>query len=63
MVLENYTPRVMEQFGLGWDALHELNPALTMVRIPAFGLDGPWRDRTGFAQTMEGITGMAWVTG
>ncbi len=34
-----------------------------MVRMPAFGLDGPWRDRTGFAQTMESISGMAWVTG
>jgi len=63
VLLENFTPRVMEQFGLGWDTLHELNPALTMVRLPAYGLDGPWRDRTGFAQTMEGITGMAWVTG
>jgi len=34
-----------------------------MVRMPAFGLDGPWRDRTGFAQTMEQVSGMAWVTG
>ena len=34
-----------------------------MTRMPAYGLDGPWRDRTGFAQTMEAITGMAWVTG
>ena len=34
-----------------------------MVRMPAFGLTGPWRDRPGFAQTMEQITGMAWVTG
>jgi len=34
-----------------------------MVRMPAFGLDGPWRDRTGFAQTMECLTGMAWLTG
>lgn len=63
VVVENYTPRVMEQFGLAWDRLHELNPRLIMVRMPAFGLDGPWRDRTGFAQTMECISGMAWVTG
>jgi crotonobetainyl-CoA:carnitine CoA-transferase CaiB-like acyl-CoA transferase len=63
VLLENFTPRVMEQFGLGWDTVHELNPALTMVRLPAYGLDGPWRNRTGFAQTMEGITGMAWITG
>jgi crotonobetainyl-CoA:carnitine CoA-transferase CaiB-like acyl-CoA transferase len=34
-----------------------------MVRMPAFGLDGPWRDNVGFAQTMEQMTGMAWVTG
>jgi crotonobetainyl-CoA:carnitine CoA-transferase CaiB-like acyl-CoA transferase len=62
-VLENYTPRVMEQFGLGWDRVHSVNPRAVMVRMPAFGLDGPWRDRTGFAQTMECIAGMAWVTG
>ena len=34
-----------------------------MIRMPAFGLDGPWRDRVGFAQTMEQATGMAWMTG
>ncbi|MFN8643093.1 MAG: CoA transferase [Candidatus Binatia bacterium] len=33
-----------------------------MVR-DAFGLDGPWRDRVGFAQTMEQLSGMAWLTG
>jgi crotonobetainyl-CoA:carnitine CoA-transferase CaiB-like acyl-CoA transferase len=63
VLLENFTPRVMEQFDLGWEVLHERNPRLVMVRLPAYGLSGPWRDRTGFAQTMEGITGMAWVTG
>ncbi len=63
IVVENYTPRVMDQFGLGWDRLHAINPRLIMVRMPAFGLDGPWRERTGFAQTMECITGMAWLTG
>jgi len=31
--------------------------------MPAFGLDGPWRDNVGFAQTMEQMTGLAWVTG
>ena len=51
------------QFGLGWERIHEVNSDLVMVRMPAFGLDGPWRDRTGFAQTMEQISGLAWVTG
>jgi crotonobetainyl-CoA:carnitine CoA-transferase CaiB-like acyl-CoA transferase len=31
--------------------------------MPAWGLTGPWRDRSGFAQTMEQATGLAWVTG
>ena len=62
-VVENFTPRVMENFGLGWDEVHEANPRAVMVRMPGFGLDGPWRDRTGFAQTMEQVTGMAHVTG
>jgi crotonobetainyl-CoA:carnitine CoA-transferase CaiB-like acyl-CoA transferase len=34
-----------------------------MVRMPAFGLDGPWRDRPGFATTMEQLSGMCWTTG
>jgi crotonobetainyl-CoA:carnitine CoA-transferase CaiB-like acyl-CoA transferase len=63
VLLENFTPRVMENFDLGWETLHATNPRLVMVRLPAYGLHGPWRDRTGFAQTMEGITGMAWITG
>ena len=63
VLVENYTPRVMDQFGLGWDRVREINPDLVMTRMPAFGLDGPWRDNTGFAQTMECISGMAWLTG
>ena len=62
-VIENFSPRVMDQFGLGADALLELKPGLVVVRMPAFGLTGPWRDRVGFAPTMEQIAGLAWVTG
>lgn len=63
VVVENFSPRVMEQFGLGARALLDLNPRLVVVRMPAFGLTGPWRDRVGFAPTMEQIAGLAWVTG
>ena len=63
VVVENFSPRVMDNLGLGWATLHALNPRLVMVRMPAFGLDGPWRDRVGFAQTMEQTSGMAWITG
>ncbi len=63
LVLENFSPRVMENFRLQWDVVRAANPRAIMVRMPAFGLDGPWRDRVGFAQTMEQATGMAWMTG
>jgi crotonobetainyl-CoA:carnitine CoA-transferase CaiB-like acyl-CoA transferase len=62
-VIENFSPRVMDHFGLGADALLALKPELVVVRMPAFGLAGPWRDRVGFAPTMEQIAGLAWVTG
>jgi len=61
-LIENFSPRVFDRFGLGWEAVHELNRQLIMVRMPAFGLDGPWRDYVGFAQTMDQFTGLAWLT-
>jgi crotonobetainyl-CoA:carnitine CoA-transferase CaiB-like acyl-CoA transferase len=61
--VENFSPRVMNNLGLVYDELARLNPRLILVRMPAFGLDGPWRDRVGFAQTIEQTTGMAWLTG
>lgn len=63
VVIENFSPRVMDQFGLTADVLLEVNPKLVVARMPAFGLDGPWRDRVGFAPTMEQLAGLAWVTG
>ena len=63
VLLENFSPRVAERFALTPERLHALNPRLVLCRMPAFGLDGPWRDRVGFAQTMEQVTGMAWITG
>jgi len=63
VVIENFSPRVMDQFGLTADVLLKVNPRLVVARMPAFGLDGPWRDRVGFAPTMEQIAGLAWVTG
>jgi len=63
VVVENFSPRVAEKFGLNFDFLKSLNSQIVYMRMPAFGLSGPWRERVGFAQTMEQVTGMAWVTG
>jgi crotonobetainyl-CoA:carnitine CoA-transferase CaiB-like acyl-CoA transferase len=62
-VLENFSPRVLGNFGLEWERIQEINPRCLLVRMPAFGLSGPWRDNVGFAQTMEQVTGLAWITG
>ncbi len=63
VVIENFTPRVLEQFGLTYERFREARPDIIMVRMPGFGLDGPWRDRPGFAASMEQVSGLAWVTG
>ena len=63
VIVENYSPRVLESWGLDWPGVRDLNPQAIMVRMPAFGLTGPWRDRTGFAMTMEQVSGMAWISG
>ncbi|MGD9996414.1 MAG: CoA transferase [Ilumatobacteraceae bacterium] len=63
VVIENFTPRVLDHFDLDDGALRGVNPRLIVVRMPAFGLDGPWRNRGGFAQTMEQVSGLASLTG
>lgn len=63
IVIENFSARVLENLGIGWDWLHALNPKAILMRLPAFGLDGPWRDRTGFAMTIEQVSGLGWRTG
>jgi len=63
VVVENFSARVMEHFGLGWETLRQINPRLIMLRMPAYGLDGPWRDRPGFAANVEQACGLAWITG
>lgn len=62
-VVENFTPRVLDNFGLSWERVRAINPRAILLRMPAFGLSGPWRDHPGFAQTMEQLSGLAWVTG
>lgn len=63
VVLENFSARVVEQFGLGYEELRALNPGVVMVRMPGFGLEGPWREYVGWAMVIEQATGMASITG
>jgi crotonobetainyl-CoA:carnitine CoA-transferase CaiB-like acyl-CoA transferase len=61
--VENFAPRVVENWGLDRDAVLAINPDIVYTRMPGFGLDGPWRERGAFAQTQEQMTGLAWITG
>jgi crotonobetainyl-CoA:carnitine CoA-transferase CaiB-like acyl-CoA transferase len=63
VVIENFSPRVTESWGVTWEWIQSCNPRAIFVRVPAFGLDGPWRDRVGFAMTMEQVSGLAQRTG
>jgi crotonobetainyl-CoA:carnitine CoA-transferase CaiB-like acyl-CoA transferase len=63
VVVENYTPRVLDQVGLGYDAVKAIRPDVIMVRMPGFGLDGPWRDNAAFAYVIEDASGLTWLTG
>lgn len=63
VVVENFSPRVVEQFGLDYDALAALNPDVIAVRMPGYGLQGPWRDYVGWALNFEQTSGMSAATG
>ncbi|HVV74797.1 MAG TPA: CoA transferase [Mycobacteriales bacterium] len=63
VVVENFTPRVLDQLGLSYESLREKRPDLVMVRMPGFGLDGPWRDQAAFAFVIEDASGLTWLSG
>ena len=63
VVVENFTPRVMDQLGLDFAAVQALRPDIVMLRMPGFGLDGPWRDNPAFAYAIEAAAGLSWLTG
>jgi formyl-CoA transferase len=63
VLIENFRPGAMEGWGLGPDALLELNPRLIMLRISGYGQTGPYRDRPGFGVVAEAMGGLRHLTG
>lgn len=63
VVVENFSPRVVEEFGLDYESIVQINPAAIVVRMPGFGLEGPWRDYVGWALNIEQVSGMSATTG
>lgn len=63
IVIENFRPGTLEKWGLGWEDLRQVNPALIMVRISGYGQTGPYKDRPGFAAIAESMGGLRYVSG
>ena len=63
VLLENYSPRVMPQWGLDWDALREVNPSIIHTSMPGYGAEGPGAMRVALGPLIEAGTGMTMMAG
>ena len=63
VVVENFRPGTLDNWGLGWEALSQLNPRLIMVHISGYGQTGPYRDKPGFGVIGEAMGGLRYLTG
>jgi crotonobetainyl-CoA:carnitine CoA-transferase CaiB-like acyl-CoA transferase len=59
IVVENFSPRVMPNFGLDSATLAQPNPALVTLAMPAFGSTGPWANYVAYGSGLELATGLA----
>jgi crotonobetainyl-CoA:carnitine CoA-transferase CaiB-like acyl-CoA transferase len=63
VVVENYRPDVKHRLGVDWETLSAENPRLVYASISGFGQEGPYRDRPGYDQIVQGMSGLMWLTG
>lgn len=63
VLIENFRPGTLENWGLGWETLHALNPKLIMLRVSGYGQTGPYRDRPGFGVIGEAMGGLRHLSG
>ncbi len=63
IIIENFRPGTLENWGIGYEQLKQLNPGLIMVRVTGYGQDGPYRDKPGFGSIGEAMGGLRYLTG
>jgi formyl-CoA transferase/CoA:oxalate CoA-transferase len=63
VVLENYRHGVMDRWGIGYEALSEINPALVYCSITGFGRSGPYATKPATDIYMQAFSGLMSVTG
>ena len=55
VLVENNVPTTIDKAGIGWETLREVNPRLIMLRMPAFGLEGPYSGYRAFGLHVEAM--------
>jgi CoA:oxalate CoA-transferase len=63
VLLENFAPGVMDKLGVGWDALHAINPRMVYATGSGFGISGPDRDNLAMDFTIQAASGIMSMTG
>jgi crotonobetainyl-CoA:carnitine CoA-transferase CaiB-like acyl-CoA transferase len=63
IIVENFRPGTLEKWGLGYDELKKLSRGAILVRISAYGQDGPMRTQPGFARIAHAFSGLAYLAG
>lgn len=63
VVVENYRPGTMERFGLGYEALKQINPRLIYAACSGFGQTGPYRDKPAYDIIVQAMGGIMSITG
>lgn len=63
VVVENFRPGVMDALGIGYATVSARNPRIIYCSISGYGADGPYADRPGLDQIVQGTSGLMSVTG
>jgi formyl-CoA transferase len=63
VLVENFRPGTLENWGLGYDVLSQINPQLVMVRVTGYGQSGPYAERAGYGAIGEAMGGLRHVVG
>ncbi len=63
VLIENFRPGRLAEWGLGYDQLRAEHPGLIYASISGYGQDGPYRDRPGFGNIAESMGGLRYITG
>jgi len=63
IVIDNFSPRVMRNFGLDFEALRKIKEDIIVVSMPAFGTTGPYANCVAWGTNIEGFSGLSACTG